>query len=98
MQGVEVTRSLSFEVALFAVVIDATLEIAEELKPEAQAKPTSCITASLALQASIAGLSASFSSKSATSKLARRVSFPTPPMPSQELASRRLLLVRIEHP
>ena len=69
----QLTRSVSFEVALFAVVIDATLEIAEELKPEAQAKPSSCITASLALQASIAGLSAKFSTKSATSKRALQV-------------------------
>ena len=64
----KLTLRVSFEVALFAVVIDATLEIAEALKPEAQAKPSSCITASLALQASIAGLSANCSSKSATSK------------------------------
>ena len=57
------TGTWHFEVAIFAVVIDATLENAEELKPEAQAKPSSCITASLALQASTAGLSANVFSK-----------------------------------
>ena len=58
-----------FEVAHFEDDRDATLKIGGELKPEAQAKPFSSKRASLALQASIAGLSADLSSNSATSKL-----------------------------
>ena len=62
-----------FEVAHFEDDRDATLRIGEELKPEAQAKPFSSMRASLALQASIAGPSADFSSNCATSKLTLRV-------------------------
>ena len=67
------TRSVSFEVAHFEDGSVATLENAEELKPEAPAKPFSGIRTSLALQASIAGLLANLSSNSATSKLTLRV-------------------------
>ena len=67
-----------FEVAHFEDDWDATLKIGGELKPEAQAKPFSSMRASLALQASIAGLSADLSSNSATSKLTLRVSYLLP--------------------
>ena len=51
IHGHTLTRSVSFDVALFGFVIKKTLEIAETFKPEAQAKPCSFIKASLALQA-----------------------------------------------
>ena len=67
-RGVKLTRSVSFEVAHFEDGSVATLENAEELKPEAPAKPFSGIRTSLELQASIAGLLANLSLNSATSK------------------------------